>query len=81
MKLSLFFSQIQPNGMRTSATAEDLAAQSLAVHFLIDRGADINVRDIYGLTPLHFAAMRGNKVACRDLLSYKSKDVLEVRVN
>lgn len=68
---------MQPNGIPSSDTAEDLAAQSTAIHFLVDRGADINVRDIYGQTPLHYAAMRGNEIACRDLLSYKGKVALE----
>ena len=64
--------------MPTSDTVEDLAAQSTAIHFLIDHGADINVRDVYGQTPLHYAAMRGNETACRDLLSYKGKVNVEV---
>ena len=64
--------------MHPSDTTEDLQAQSTSIHFLIDRGADINVRDIYGQTPLHYAAMRGNELACKDLLSYKNKVALEV---
>ena len=64
--------------MPSSDTAEDLQAQSTAIHYLIDRGADINVRDIYGQTPLHYSAMRGNELACTDLLTYKGKVSLEV---
>lgn len=70
-------SVVQPNGMPSSETQEDLQAQSTVIHFLIDRGADINIRDNYGQTPLHFAAMRGNEMACKDLISYKGTVALE----
>ena len=45
---------------------------------LVDNEAEINARDIYGLTPLHYAAMRGNDVAAQDLLSYM--DILDIEV-
>nr|KAG5711033.1 hypothetical protein BaRGS_013767 [Batillaria attramentaria] len=41
------------------------------VNYLIAKGADINAEDKYLQTPLHFAAMRGNESACRDLLGHK----------
>ncbi len=37
--------------------------------YLVSRGANVNIRDIYGCTPLHYAAMRGNEVATKELLS------------
>ncbi|KAL8599950.1 hypothetical protein ACOMHN_050252 [Nucella lapillus] len=49
--------------------------QESVINFLISNGANINCRDIYGQTPLHFAAMRGNEVACRDLLSIAGVDI------
>lgn len=58
--------------MKSSETTEDLANQSSVIHFLIKRGADINERDTYGQTALHYAAMRGNEVAVKELLSYKN---------
>ena len=39
--------------------------------YLVERGANVNMADIYGSTPLHFAAMRGNEVACRELMDCK----------
>ena len=58
-------------GMTHSDTTEDLEAQSSVIDYLIKQGSDVNVRDIYGQTPLHYACMRGNEVACRELLKYK----------
>lgn len=66
--------------MHTSDTADDLAAQSSVIHYLIRQNADINVQDIYWQTPLHYACMRGNEVACQELLSYKNKVNLEVNI-
>lgn len=41
------------------------------IKFLGGSGAKINGRDNYGMTPLHYAAMRGNEVAARDLLTFE----------
>ena len=43
------------------------------IQFLLMQ-SDVNARDNYNSTPLHFAAVRGNVVAARELLA--SKDVL-----
>ena len=37
--------------------------------YLASQGARVNAQDIYGCTPLHFAAMRGNEVATKELIS------------
>ena len=39
------------------------------VECLLDQGADVNACDIYGLTALHFCAIRGNLRACQILFS------------
>ncbi|XP_076445095.1 uncharacterized protein LOC143283004 [Babylonia areolata] len=59
----------------TSRDSAAIEAQKSVINFLILNGANINCRDIYGQTPLHFAAMRGNEVACRDLLSISDVDI------
>lgn len=45
---------------------------------LVDAGADINVTDIRGATPLHRAASKGNTSVVKYLLS--SKDKLEINI-
>ena len=36
--------------------------------FLVQQGADVNIRDNYGMTPLHYAASKGNQTAVKELL-------------
>ncbi|RUS76171.1 hypothetical protein EGW08_016083 [Elysia chlorotica] len=50
---------------------DESSKEESVVHYLVSRRANINAVDIYGQTPLHFAAMRGNEVACRDLLAFR----------
>ncbi|XP_070189214.1 transient receptor potential cation channel subfamily A member 1 homolog [Littorina saxatilis] len=50
-------------------------AQESVITYLISKDADVNSRDIYGQTPLHFAAMRGNEVACKDLLGISGVNI------
>ena len=43
--------------------------------YLLEQKANVNAKDLYGSTPLHYAAMRGNETAVSQLLSLKSIDV------
>lgn len=46
--------------------------------YLASKGARVNETDKYGLTPLHYAAMRGNDDATRELLQCEGINI-EVR--
>ena len=43
--------------------------------YLLEQKANVNAKDFYGSTPLHFASMRGNVIAARHLLNVKSIDI------
>ncbi|KAJ8315243.1 hypothetical protein KUTeg_007393 [Tegillarca granosa] len=51
------------NGIPTSESTDELSAHHNTVAYLVKHGAKINIEDKYGLTPLHYAAMRGNEAA------------------
>ncbi len=56
------------------------SAASSVIHFLASKGAKVNEKDRYGLTPLHYASMRGNNKAVVELLECKDVDI-EVSLN
>ena len=43
---------------------------ALSVDILLKHGANVNVKDDVGLTPLHWAVVRGNRVCIRRLLEH-----------
>ncbi|XP_069935680.1 transient receptor potential cation channel subfamily A member 1 homolog isoform X4 [Cherax quadricarinatus] len=54
-------------------------SETSVIRILVECGAEVNARDVYDQTPLHYAAMRGNDPAARDLLKcphifYEAKD-------
>ncbi len=55
--------------------------ENSVIMFLESRGADVNKEDMYGCTPLHFAAMRGNEVATKELLSCKGINIEVIYVH
>ncbi|RDD37563.1 Transient receptor potential cation channel subfamily A member 1-like protein [Trichoplax sp. H2] len=55
------------NEDQTDAGSDDLEGSSILL--LIQNNASINLPDNYGLTPMHYAAVRGNQYAVQCLLS------------
>lgn len=58
-----------------SLSAEELASSDQVTTFLVKNGADLNRGDKYGLTPLHYAAMRGNELATKELLQFRGINI------
>ena len=46
---------------------------ALSVDILLKHGANVNVKDDVGLTPLHWAVVRGNRVCIRRLLEHNAE--------
>ncbi|XP_033741695.1 transient receptor potential cation channel subfamily A member 1 homolog [Pecten maximus] len=59
----------------SSPQDEGTQADNSVISYLVQNGADINKQDKYGQTPLHYAAMRGNEFAAKELMSYKEIDI------
>uniref|UniRef100_A0A914W2A8 Uncharacterized protein n=1 Tax=Plectus sambesii TaxID=2011161 RepID=A0A914W2A8_9BILA len=51
----------------------ELSAQNGIISYLVSASADPNAQDNYGMTPLHYAAMRGNEVIASELLKCQAK--------
>ena len=64
--------------MASSFELEETFKGDNIILYLVSQSADVNVKDDYGLTPLHYAAMRGNAMAAKDLLSCPAINI-EVR--
>ncbi|KAK3088028.1 hypothetical protein FSP39_013681 [Pinctada imbricata] len=61
------------NGRPLRSISTDLADP--VVDYLVQSSANINQFDKYGLTPLHYACMRGNEMALRQLLTYPELNI------
>ncbi|XP_078341793.1 transient receptor potential cation channel subfamily A member 1 homolog isoform X1 [Crassostrea virginica] len=62
--------QTEAGAIPSSHSVDELATQANVITFLVKNGADLNRADKYGLTPLHYAAMRGNELATKELLQF-----------
>ncbi|XP_046335737.2 transient receptor potential cation channel subfamily A member 1 homolog isoform X1 [Haliotis rufescens] len=54
---------------------------SSCVPKLKENGADFTMKDTYGQTPLHYAAIHGNVVAARDILAFQDINIIESEDN
>ena len=54
---------------------EDLSSDNSVILYLVHMGANVNAMDLYGCTPLHYAAIRGNEIATKELLMCKNINI------
>ncbi|XP_041352044.1 transient receptor potential cation channel subfamily A member 1 homolog [Gigantopelta aegis] len=76
---SIEVDEIAANDLPLLEQLELEVAGDSCIMYLVKNGARINARDIYGQTPLHFAAMRGNELAAKDLLGFTGKIEIEAK--
>ncbi|XP_070568396.1 transient receptor potential cation channel subfamily A member 1 homolog isoform X2 [Ptychodera flava] len=62
-----------PNGQEFDSAGQPVTES--VIHYLVSKGANVNAQDMYGSTPLHFASMRGNDVATRELLECRGINI------
>eukprot|EP00094_Tigriopus_californicus_P006606 TCALIF_06362-PA protein Name:"Similar to trpa-1 Transient receptor potential cation channel subfamily A member 1 homolog (Caenorhabditis elegans)" AED:0.12 eAED:0.12 QI:8/0.6/0.31/0.93/1/1/16/267/1355 len=55
--------------------------ENSVIYYLVMKGAHINEKDKYGLTPLHYAAMRGNDEATIELIKCTNQIDIEVPIS
>ena len=63
-----------PTARSCANSYEKLAKESILL-YLLEQKANVNAKDLYGCTPLHYAAMRGNESAVSQLLTVKNIDI------
>lgn len=55
--------------------SQETANRESIISFLVNSGANVNSQDTYGLTPLHFAAIRSDDVAALELMRRNNIDI------
>lgn len=58
------------NGTTALLSAVERGAQPLIIELLLEAGADVNVKNLKGMSPIHYAVDTGNVAAVSILLSY-----------
>lgn len=76
-RLDLFENNDSPG---TSPLRKRMDPEAACIHYLISNGASIKQGDDYKQTPLHHAALRGDEVACEQLLIYQTPELMLVNI-
>ena len=58
-----------------SQIESEVEPETALIEYLVSKSADINIQDLYGSTPLHYATMKGNEMAVEELLSIKTVNI------
>ncbi|XP_063846089.1 transient receptor potential cation channel subfamily A member 1 homolog isoform X2 [Scylla paramamosain] len=57
------------NSVQGFQSSLEALSKDSVIRILVECGAKVNALDVYGQTPLHYAAMRGNDPAAKDLIA------------
>ncbi|CAJ0602466.1 unnamed protein product [Cylicocyclus nassatus] len=52
---------------------DDIDSSTAIINLLVKHGADVNITDKCGLTPLHLAAQKNNEMGARALIENKAE--------
>ena len=71
-EVPLLSEKANPKKTQKLLAVANSAPEEMILRYLLEQRANVNAKDFYGLTPLHYAALRGNVTAVKMLLGQKT---------
>ena len=71
-EVPLLSEKSNPKNNKKLLSVTGFAPEEMILRYLLEQRANVNAKDFYGSTPLHYAALRGNVTAVKMLLRQKT---------
>ena len=71
-EVPLLSEKANPKKTQKLLAVANSAPEEMILRYLLEQRANVNAKDFYGSTPLHYAALRGNVTAVKMLLGQKT---------